>query len=225
MIQRLVHICPSIFANRPYFSSQIRSNATTSDILKHYCGLDEETIGTISEVNHDPQNALLLQQDACNSFDAYHWSLEPVEVGLSSHPRTCHHLRHFQGDPNKYYVKLYSPPEDITLLPDKIPTHVVFKDHSEGISREESASGSSKSGPYPVSLPSRALLRLHASLASVLYLSGAAEVFEIISSPPDAGVPAVRSKNGADFMEEVVDYDGKISMTYDLREAVASALQ
>ena len=227
MIQRLVHICPSIFAAHPYFSSQIRSNATTSDILKHYCGLDEETIRTMSEVNHDPQNALLLQQDACNSFDAYHWSLEPVEVRYSSKSFASHYLRHFQGDPNKYHVKLYSPPEDITLLPEKIPTHVVFKDHSEGISREESASGSSKSGPYPVSLPSRPLLRLHAALASVLHLSGATEAFEILTSPPGpgAGVPAVRSKSGADFMEEVVDYNGKISMTYDLGEAVASALR
>ena len=111
------------------------------------------------------------------------------------------------------------------MLPEKIPTQVAFQDHSEEISRAEDASGSSQHNPYPVPLPSRALLRLHAALASVIHLSGAAEAFEILTSPHGAGGPAVRSKSGADFMEEVVDYDGKISTTYDLREAVASALR
>ena len=197
----------------------------TFDILKHYFGLDEEII-TMSEDINDPQTALLLERNVRNAFDAYNWCLEPVEVGHSSISHAPHHLRHPQDDPNKYRVKLYSPPEDITLLPEKIPTQVVFKDHSEGISPAECASGSSKSDLYPLSLPSRALLSFHAALASVLHLSGAAQLFEIFSSPPGAGGPAVRSKSGADFMEEVVDYDGKkISMTYDLRGAVAAALQ
>ena len=96
------------------------------------------------------------------------------------------------------------------MLPEKIPTQIAFQDHSEEISRAEDASGSSQHNPYRVPLPSRALLRLHAALASVLHLSGATEAFEILTSPPGpgAGVPAVRSKSSADFMEEVVDYDG-----------------
>ena len=221
-----MHILYGSFVARSHFQSQARLSATTFDIFRQYCGLDKEIIKNMLEVMGDPQNALLLEQNVCNSFNTYGWSLEPVEVRYSSKSLASHYLRHFQGDPNKYHVKLYSPPEDITLLPEKIPTHVVFKDHSEEISRGESASGSSKSGPYPVSLPSRPLLRLHAALASVLQLSGAAEVFEIVSSPPTASGLAVRSKSGVEFMEEVVEYDGKkISMTYDLREAVAAALQ
>lgn len=72
-------------------------------------------------------------------------------------------------------------------------------------------------------LPNRRFLRLHATLAKVLHLSGAAGLFQILDHPSSSDSPAVRSKYSEDFMEDVLTYNREsISRTTELSQAVTA---
>ena len=51
----------------------------TFDILKHYCELEGDPERLISSIE-EPQNALLLQNDAHDWFEDLQWCLFPTEV-------------------------------------------------------------------------------------------------------------------------------------------------
>ena len=51
----------------------------TFDILKHYCELEGDLEGLILSID-EPQNALLLQNDAHDWFEDLQWCLFPTEV-------------------------------------------------------------------------------------------------------------------------------------------------
>ncbi|RPD64868.1 hypothetical protein L227DRAFT_650019 [Lentinus tigrinus ALCF2SS1-6] len=92
--------------------------------------------------------------------------------------------------PGQYKVKLFVQPS--TLFNVSLPDVVTFEDHSN-------------SG---IPLPSPLLLRWHAALAHVFHLSGAARLFDDLRDLPGGSGPAVPSKSGEDFMENVIKYDG-----------------
>lgn len=65
-------------------------------------------------------------------------------------------------------------------------THVAFRDHSS----EDDTFGSSGEctlGARGVELPSSTLLQLHAALAYVLHISGAARILATLASPDESG--------------------------------------
>lgn len=99
---------------------------------------------------------------------------------------------------------------------------VTFEDHSWE-PEETSSHGTSMKRKYqeePIDLPDPQLIKIHAALAGVLNLSGAAELFEILDPPPGSDSPAVAAEDGDAFMNFVVKHPGsELSPEIALRES------
>ncbi|KAI1782442.1 hypothetical protein LXA43DRAFT_905774, partial [Ganoderma leucocontextum] len=66
-------------------------------------------------------------------------------------------------------------------------------------------------------------VRLHAALAGVLRLSGAAGVFDGLRVPPLGSLPAHPSPSGTAFWRSVVEYEGPaICLEAELRDSIAA---
>ncbi|TFY60621.1 hypothetical protein EVG20_g7350 [Dentipellis fragilis] len=161
-------------------ASKRASLASTYDILKHYCQLDDKFAKKAEE------------------------------------------------EANTYKVRRWIREKQITQAP--VAAKVTFKDHSQtpntGGATVARRSGCGHSQPDDsIALPSPQLLQLHAALAGVLNMSGAAEILQMFKNPPDSDSPAVRSDYGEDFEYEVIKYDGdKLSRMRDLAAAVEGLL-
>ncbi|KAA1478005.1 hypothetical protein DENSPDRAFT_845195 [Dentipellis sp. KUC8613] len=179
------------------------SLASTYDILKHYCELDDKFAETMSQMD-GAQNGVLLDKYAHDAFDDFGFCFQAEEAA------------------NTYKVKAWIPEKEISTVP--IASKITFKDHSQTLNTAPAARRSGHAHSQPddsIPLPSPQLLQLHAALAGVLNMSGAAEILQVFQNPPGSDGPAVQSDYGDDFESEVIQYDGdKISVMRDLTGSV-----
>ncbi|KAK0188349.1 hypothetical protein F5146DRAFT_1054828 [Armillaria mellea] len=120
---------------------------TTWDIVRNYMALTDEEMERIVPTIDDPSNGIGFEHYCHSAFDCFMFSLHPTEA------------------PNAYTIQLHRPSFKLvfTFPPVGGREHrVILKDYS--------------SLDPPIPLPSLAYLRLHAAIAGILDMSGAAEV-------------------------------------------------
>ncbi|TBU29339.1 hypothetical protein BD311DRAFT_806330 [Dichomitus squalens] len=200
--------------NRNTAKQRTRSITATLEILQHYCQLDEKYVKDIGLLD-SPVNAFLVDSGSVHkAFDDFLWCLKPTEI------------------PNQYEYKEYDHAINLRY---NMPTVVAFKDHSiedadTAISTQSSTDNPSEPGtsrasrhrkrPHDamgVELPDPELFRLHAALAGVLNMSGAAGIFQLIMDRQNPGQPPVPSADGEAFFKEIVE-DNELGA---LRQSIA----
>ncbi|KAI1783437.1 hypothetical protein LXA43DRAFT_1046692, partial [Ganoderma leucocontextum] len=179
---------------------KFRSMAVTFEILKHYCQLPDKYIADMAFVD-TPENAITIAERLHPLFDRLSWCLIPTA--------TLHVYKFHDYAPHTSQLK-------------RIPSLVTFKDHSvadQPPQPEPSQSlGKRTRDQRGIDLPSHELICLHAALAGVLHMSGAAGVFKLIADRHNHGDPPVPSTDGEMFWKGVVDGQGG----GDLRQSVES---
>ncbi|KAF5378139.1 hypothetical protein D9615_007526 [Tricholomella constricta] len=127
---------------------------TTFDIFQNYTNLSREAIRGLEDDDfNDPSNGILLEFNARYGFRHYQWCLQETEV------------------PGRYRVRVYGSVHGLINL-DPTNRFVEVKDHSEEILQRVSDQVKCKRR-REVPLPSPRYLRIHATIARVLYTSGA----------------------------------------------------
>ncbi|KAF5378138.1 hypothetical protein D9615_007524 [Tricholomella constricta] len=130
------------------------SAMTTFDIFQNYTNLSREAIRGLEDDDfNDPSNGILLQFDARYGFRHYQWCLQETEV------------------PGRYRIRVYGCVHGLKNL-DVNNIFVEVKDHSEEILQRVLDKVKCKRR-REVPLPSPRYLRIHATIARVLYTSGA----------------------------------------------------
>ncbi|KAK0442443.1 hypothetical protein EV421DRAFT_1904213 [Armillaria borealis] len=120
---------------------------TTWDIVRNYMALTDEEMEAIVPIIDDPNNGIGFEPNCHDSFDEFLFSLHPMET------------------PNEYTIQLHHPELRFVFMPPPVggrDHRVIFKDYSN-------------SDP-PIPLPNPVYIRLHAAIAGILHMSGAAEV-------------------------------------------------
>ncbi|KAA1470031.1 hypothetical protein DENSPDRAFT_835743 [Dentipellis sp. KUC8613] len=183
----------SVAVLRPRASGENRQHGlyVTYDILKHYCQLDDSFAENMKSQIDDPSNGMLLGKDLHSAFDDFAFCFVAHE------------------NANTYKIKHWVSENEISWVP--MSSSVTFMDHSQDANNAALLRTSPHNHPQPettIPLPSPQLLQLHAILAGVLNLSGAADMLQIFNDLPDFGGPAVCSGYGEDFMHQVIEYTG-----------------
>ncbi|KAI1783438.1 hypothetical protein LXA43DRAFT_1125117 [Ganoderma leucocontextum] len=171
--------------------------------LKHYFGVDD----AIYEKLDSPQNGFAMSVASRTAFRRFMFSLRPTEK------------------PNCYEFRDERPGLRFAGC-QHVSDHITFVDHSatSPLVQQAAAMLGHSMPEGAVDLPSRDLLRLHATLAGVLRLSGAAGVFDGVRVPPSGSPPALPPPGGAAFWRSVVEYDGPaVCLEAELRDSLALA--
>ncbi|KAH9830891.1 uncharacterized protein C8Q71DRAFT_716073 [Rhodofomes roseus] len=165
---------------------------------QHYCEVDQASIKD-NEILDGPANTLVMNTLAHYAFDSFTWCLQPTETLICYVIKTYHTVLKQAGARH-------------------ISKHVTFHDHSGDFPRpiavdtpgtRPSLPGHSGRSDTRVDLPNTPLLRLHAALTSVLRMSGAAEVFDIVlKARSQSNEPVAPYASGSTFWQSVVAYDG-----------------